>query len=540
MSSDPPAGPGAGEETTNVLTGIPAVDETLAPWRDSGGVVLVAGSTGRGKTVLAVQIAVNCCRAGVPVAFLSSDPETDQRNFMERGFSAACDTPYEKLVNGGLRIGIPGVEGAEGVPSLKEVDPEFSAKALKVYNRLSEHLQHEVDAHLAEDVAGRLALYLGKLKPMPSVLVIDWINSVADAGDGSKGSIRAMHDRIYKAMELLQAIARKHRMLVFVFAQASPGKAKNNVRKVRPQAIAEFPKLVDYADAFIGISGLGHRQSEGGGDQSFSKDQYFNVVIGADESLVPVRTEFAYQRFVPRAEERRDDLRDLGKRIERAAVHRGWVRMPRNTFSDLLKIKYPAAINVYVLLLLMAEHDDGEAKGTCFLARRKAGELLGFSPKIARTALEKLEDAKLIERVEAESATNRYRICGYKEMQGEKCKYYYYFLLFRNIRDEERKELFGNQELLRLWLWCLNEARYNHDEDGEIERGDFELRPARIAADLGMKTDAVEGYINTLKGQGRVELRDSDWRESEKIVRVVNWQLYQDGYVFGGSRQPTG
>jgi len=248
-------------------TGIPRVDELLSPLADDGGVVLVCGPTGRGKTVLAVQTAVNACCAGVRTAFLSSDPDTDERNVLERGLSGACDTPYDRLVGGGLRIGVRGLEKSVPVP----FDAEFSSKAHGVYSRLKKNLRFHFDDGLHADVATRVIQFVTDLDPAPRILLVDWLNSTPDLGAGD--GLMEMRKRVRLAMGFLRAWSRENRMLVFVFCQADQGRVKSNVRAVRPDGISEFPELMDYADMFIGISGLGTTDAEAAGDASFSDNQ---------------------------------------------------------------------------------------------------------------------------------------------------------------------------------------------------------------------------------------------------------------------------
>ncbi|HWL92316.1 MAG TPA: DnaB-like helicase C-terminal domain-containing protein [Phycisphaerae bacterium] len=61
------------EPAQYVPSGILAVDDALGGGLRQGGVTLLVGRSGRGKTTLAVQTAWHCARAGIPVCFYSME-----------------------------------------------------------------------------------------------------------------------------------------------------------------------------------------------------------------------------------------------------------------------------------------------------------------------------------------------------------------------------------------------------------------------------------------------------------------------------------
>jgi len=245
-------------------------------------------------------------------------------------------------------------------------------------------------------------------------------------------------------------------------------------------------------------------------------------VSGGRTELVPVLADFGFQRFTERAE---DDggLREQGRRVKLESQHGGWVKMPRKRVDELVKVGYPPAINVYLLLLLMAD----QKQGSCHPSRATIGAKLRLSDKQVRTALEKLQAGELIEKDGKVGRANLWWISGFTDMQDRAEDNY--FKLYRNLRDEGRAELFGDPVLLRLWIRSLAAVRYKPDTDGVVDVGEFLLKPAAMAEELGIKPDEVEEGFGKLAGQGRVELRQSD---GARVVRVINWRLYHGNYIY--------
>ncbi|QJE95277.1 RAD55 family ATPase [Luteolibacter luteus] len=83
-------------------TGIPELDEVLGPVMLEGGVVLVAGASGGGKTALACQVAQRAAIAGRQVLYLSSEIADDEA--LERMLSSAIPWNYDLLKDGGLQV----------------------------------------------------------------------------------------------------------------------------------------------------------------------------------------------------------------------------------------------------------------------------------------------------------------------------------------------------------------------------------------------------------------------------------------------------
>ncbi len=65
--------------TTQVPTGVPGLDRLLAGGLREGGLHVVLGGPGAGKSVLAHQIGANLIRAGGKVLYLTALVETHRR-----------------------------------------------------------------------------------------------------------------------------------------------------------------------------------------------------------------------------------------------------------------------------------------------------------------------------------------------------------------------------------------------------------------------------------------------------------------------------
>jgi len=106
----------------HVPTGLRALDDGLGGGVRVGGVHLIVGKSGRAKTTLTAQVALNAARAGVPVGFVSL--EMTRRDVGHLLAANLADVPRKWLADGTLR--------GSGIERLHTAIAEFSALPLAV------------------------------------------------------------------------------------------------------------------------------------------------------------------------------------------------------------------------------------------------------------------------------------------------------------------------------------------------------------------------------------------------------------------------
>lgn len=91
-------------------------------------------------------------------------------------------------------------------------------------------------------------------------------------------------------------------------------------------------------------------------------------------------------------------------------------------------------------------------------------------------------------------------------------------------------QIFKNEKLLKVWVWCLAKATHQEYEQlvGKrlihLERGQFIYGRRKASEELNMKESTVRDYMQLLKN-----LRNLDIKSDNKfsVVTIVNWDLYQ-------------
>lgn len=104
-----------------------------------------------------------------------------------------------------------------------------------------------------------------------------------------------------------------------------------------------------------------------------------------------------------------------------------------------------------------------------------------------------------------------------------------WFKLYRNITENS---VFGNPDLLKVWIWCL--AKATHKEHTQMVGFQVEVVPVggfifgRKAAANELKMDEYKVYrlINNLK---KLEKIDTKPHNKYTVVTVLNWEVYQCG-----------
>jgi len=106
--------------------------------------------------------------------------------------------------------------------------------------------------------------------------------------------------------------------------------------------------------------------------------------------------------------------------------------------------------------------------------------------------------------------------------------------LHRKLMDNP---IFDNPNLLRVWLWCLLKASYEHHQQMvglqvvDLEPGQFVTGRFKGANELGINSSTFYKYLKTLEKMEMINLRSSN---KMTIVTIENWRKYQveDGEMY--------
>src|SRR5215471_18635575 len=93
--------------------------------------------------------------------------------------------------------------------------------------------------------------------------------------------------------------------------------------------------------------------------------------------------------------------------------------------------------------------------------------------------------------------------------------------------------------LLKVWIWCLIQARYKDvPGDGQVRRGQLSLRRNGAASALGMSPSKLYRCLQTFANWGMVTLEANN---RFTVVTLCNWQTYQPclDALWTASEQPV-
>lgn len=99
--------------------------------------------------------------------------------------------------------------------------------------------------------------------------------------------------------------------------------------------------------------------------------------------------------------------------------------------------------------------------------------------------------------------------------------------IYRSIIDHR---LFDNPKLLKVWIWCLAQARHKPGdvicgrERLTLREGQFIFGRKRAAERLGIPESTVWAYMKMLKDDGSINIRPTS---KYSIITVINWGHYQ-------------
>ncbi|MEK7953259.1 hypothetical protein [Luteolibacter soli] len=148
-------------------------------------------------------------------------------------------------------------------------------------------------------------------KPAPACIIFD---DLSDAeGDVAK-----------LIMLRLARYARVHRVLVLVLCKMAQ---MRDVDAECPTVVNDCPTVevrdllypfsYDHADCFIGISKLFTEKGEKDGREVSDKEQFITIRHGEGSSIVPVVSDFTFQRYLPReVEQKAEDPVSLEETVE--------------------------------------------------------------------------------------------------------------------------------------------------------------------------------------------------------------------------------
>lgn len=89
---------------------------------------------------------------------------------------------------------------------------------------------------------------------------------------------------------------------------------------------------------------------------------------------------------------------------------------------------------------------------------------------------------------------------------------------------------FGNEKLLKVWIWCLLKATHTEyvQQVGRqailLKPGEFIFGRKVAASELGMKESTVRDYVNLLKQFGNICIKSTN---RYSIVTITQWEFYQ-------------
>lgn len=97
-------------------------------------------------------------------------------------------------------------------------------------------------------------------------------------------------------------------------------------------------------------------------------------------------------------------------------------------------------------------------------------------------------------------------------------------------RDLLGSRIFGNEKLLKVWIWCLLKAAHKEHEQMIgmqkvlLRPGQFVFRRPRAASELGLTESTVWRLMNFLKAENSLDIKTSN---KYSVVTLINWGFYQ-------------
>ena len=102
--------------------------------------------------------------------------------------------------------------------------------------------------------------------------------------------------------------------------------------------------------------------------------------------------------------------------------------------------------------------------------------------------------------------------------------------------------VFGNERLLKVWIWCLLKARWQSTEQlvgrqfVSLQPGQFVFGRRKAAIELDMPESSVRDYMKLLESMGNITIRSTN---KYSVVTVCQWDIYQSQDGNSDSKLPT-
>lgn len=512
-------------------TGIPAADAILEPIVRDGGVVLVSGFTGTGKTILAGQIAARFTNAGKKVAYVGTDVAA--RELKERVMSCVTGWPFKCLVDG--RLGFEELGQGYLLPTCRPPSDEFSARALTPHTFYARNLAFHERRDFRRDPLGVLSELLDGTTIPEGIecLILDHLYFDGVMEDGGKSRAVNMPETASRIMEILRTFAEGMGIPVFVFCQRNSPESRSGAgdRALgRVGGISNFPGIEPLADVTIELTcPKSHANDRRRGEGNTLRERHFIMTANGRGRIapVPVTANFECQRFDPREEPevRQVDMDVIFREhVLRNSSRKGFIRFPRALWTELSEIGHLPSRLIYLTMAINADPKTGRLAWT----EDSMAKLFDMDRSVVRRALKHLEGKwvrNLSKGNQGQKECRKWEVVGYAErFQDPDAKDY--VVIARNILDPARSVLRQDKATFAVWLDLLFAARFIQDEEGFLDRG--QLRPdyAGMAMRLRLSEDDVLAAFDKLERQGRIR-RWVDEQWGDEIVFLPNFDQYQ-------------
>jgi hypothetical protein len=266
-----------------------------------GDTTCVCGTTGGGKTVLAMQLATWFARNKLNTVIITTEQPPEQ--LIVRAVSNYIDYSFAEFLNrrdvGDANGNLDEILTIKNIPEFLWTDPTYGPRMHAFYDLMMNHLfiidwskgqGNSISGNLDNDI-NALAL----LGWDPRVVLVDWIGGGLAAETNQK-DLRL----IYKeAAEAIIRHGKQHKRCMFFFAQADKNLAKETTKAVTVKMLAECKSMADNASTFVGISALREAEQLQGTKVRLMRRQYLNVDKSRHGTggLVAVEQCFNVQRF---------------------------------------------------------------------------------------------------------------------------------------------------------------------------------------------------------------------------------------------------
>lgn len=510
------------EESISMTYGIAPLDKCLGGYLEPGNIHLVGGYTGSGKTVLACQLLVRNLERGKRILYLST--EVDEKDVQVRCVSNAARIDY-----GTGDIEFEYNDNVPYMPKLERYTDDQCSRGLQVLQNFVHKARFcKIDtAHEGLTVAAIDTALSGCGAP-PDLVIVDYMSWSGDPENPTRH-----REEMIEVMEYLQGLANGDGLNVVVFAQGTD-LCKTNV-VVPVNATCECKTLHRYADAtlmmsWLDVPDLGEAESGGLTEENtILREQYLNVQAQGVNVVVPVKTDYQYMTLEAgshKVDKRgRDHIaaardRDKARSIVQAPGMNQYRWLGHSVYERVQEIGYPPAVNVYIFHLLAANQS-----GVSWHSFKGMAKQMGLSVEQVRTAIDKLVNAKLLERVVVKKKAMKRRVVkldensAFGDDKGAS-------KLNQNMLRTDFK-LLSSPSRFRFWVHLLLSAHSNFDLESS-RPGEVVLSFYKLDEKLGITRDEITSALQAFKLDERISISGGSLRGNGVVrLRLINWMVYQ-------------